>query len=133
MDLPIVVGISPSLGIRGILSSRLIKKGALIEACPVILAPIAEKVLLDQTVLSKFHFDWNREYLCICLGYGALFNHSYTPNAEYRLDYKNKQLTFWALREIPAGEEIFVNYNWDPDDASPMDLKYTDYNENIVT
>jgi uncharacterized protein len=133
MNLPITVGVSPTLHIRGILASRDIKKGEIIERCPLILYPIHQDSSLDRTVLGKYYFEWTKGYSCIVLGYGSLMNHSYTPNAKYTHDYKQKVIVFRAIKNIKKGEEVFVNYNWDPKDGTPIESHLIDYNKNILT
>ena len=133
MNLPIEVGISPTLHIRGILASRDIEKGEVIERCPLILCPIHQDSSLEETILGKYSFEWDQEYTCIVLGYGSLINHSYTPNARYSHDFKEKMMLFIALELIKKGEEIFVSYNGDPSDKTPVEPDLTDYNHDIVT
>ena|ERR1700690_2072589 len=133
MNIPIEVGISPTLHIRGILAARDIKKGEIIERCPLILYPTYMDGSLEKTVLSKFYFEWTKKYSCIALGYGSLINHSFTPNAKYKHDYKRKVLVFHAIADIKKGEEISVNYNWDPNDHTPIDRYLVDYNHDILT
>jgi SET domain-containing protein len=60
--------------------------------------------------------------VAVALGYGSLYNHSYTPNARY--DDESPQIKiFTAIREIAAGEEITINYNGEPSDESPVWFK----------
>jgi len=60
--------------------------------------------------------------VAIALGYGSLYNHSYTPNAHYR-DIGRRSKEFLAVRDIAAGEEITVNYNGDPQDRTAVDFE----------
>ncbi len=120
MILPYTIGISPSLRIRGMIASARIRKGEIIEACPVILLPIAELPLIQRTILGNYYFDWSKTAIAIVLGYGSLINHSYTPNAAYRWDFRGKKLVFYSLRDIKKGEEVVVNYNGEPDDRTPL-------------
>lgn len=119
--LPYAVGISPTLGIRGMIAVSSIRKASVIERCPVILVPKKEQVHLFQTKVRNYYFDWTRKNCAVVLGYGSLVNHSYSPNAYYRWDYKAKYLTFVALKDIPKGEEVTINYNGDPVDMTPLD------------
>lgn len=120
MILPYTIGISPSLGIRGMIASILIRKGAIIEACPVVLLPISKLQSIERTILGNYYFDWSSKEISIVLGYGSLINHSYTPNAAYRWDFRGKKLVFYSLRDIKKGEEVLINYNGDPDDKTPL-------------
>jgi SET domain-containing protein len=128
MDIPMTVGVSPTLGIRGMLASRAIKAGEVVERCPVVLVDAPEHEHLVRTVLANYYFDWDRRHMAIVLGYGSLINHSFAPNAKYRYDYRNKYLVFVAVKPIAAEEEVTVNYNGDPGDLTPLPLGWTDVN-----
>ncbi len=54
------------------------------------------------------------------MGYGSLYNHSYTPNAVYQVNDQEMIIQFNALRNIQVGEEITINYNRNPGDRSPV-------------
>jgi SET domain-containing protein len=133
MHLPFAVGVSSTLHIRGLLATEDIKKGQIIERCPLILIPYSQEEVIDKTILKKYYFEWTREYIAIALGYGSLINHSYTPNVKYFHDYKNTLLTFRAIKAITAGEELFINYNWDPSDTETVSEELIDFNKEIVT
>lgn len=104
---------------RGIFANRYIKKGELIEEAPVIVIPKAEWKLVKQSILSDYVFRWGEDK-ALALGYGSLFNHSYTPNAGYITNIENLSINFYARNDIQEGEEITVNYNGDPKDQSPL-------------
>jgi uncharacterized protein len=107
---------------RGIFASRTIQKGELIHQAPVIVCPGDQYKKLKKTVLRNYYFNWgeNYDHVAIALGYGSLFNHSYSPNAMFENNLKEETVDFIALKRIKAGEEIFVNYNGDPDDEGPL-------------
>ncbi|MGE1198566.1 SET domain-containing protein [Priestia megaterium] len=107
---------------RGIYALRDIKKGELIEVSPIILSPQKDWEHLEKTVLSHYCFQWGINFTdtAIALGYGSLFNHSYTPNAIYYYDEDNLSIEFYAETDIKKDEEITVNYNGDPKDKSPL-------------
>lgn len=84
--------------------------GEKIEICPVILAPKKDRHLIDQTILYNYYFDW-RGKEAIALGYGSLYNHSYSPNAKYIKDFCNNCIEFVAIKPIKKDQEILVNYN----------------------
>jgi SET domain-containing protein len=128
MDLPFDIGISPTLGIRGIIASRDIRAGEVIERCPVILVEMNQEKSLFETVMKKYYFEWTKKYHAVALGYGSLVNHSYTPNARYDGNYRSMQLVFKAINPIKKGEEITINYNWEPDSQDPVDDFLVDFN-----
>lgn len=107
---------------RGIFATRTIQKGVLIHEAPVIVCPNDEYRKLQKTVLRNYYFNWgeNYDHVAIALGYGSLFNHSYTPNAVFENNLKKETVDFFALKKIKAGEEILVNYNGDPNDKEAL-------------
>ncbi|OOE13067.1 SET domain-containing protein [Fictibacillus arsenicus] len=107
---------------RGIFASRTIQKGELIHQAPVIVCPGDQYKKLKKTALRNYYFNWgeNYDHVAIALGYGSLFNHSYSPNAMFENNLKEETVDFIALKRIKAGEEIFVNYNGDPEDKGPL-------------
>lgn len=125
---PFTIGISPTLRIRGVIATRTIKKGEIIEKSPIILVPKKQWPALKQTVLWKYYYEWNKDNHCIALGIGSLVNHSYTPNAQYEHDFRNKVLRFEARKTIKAGEEIMVNYNYYPHSKEPLEPELVDFN-----
>lgn len=128
INLPILVGKSPTLkGIRGILAAKSIKKGEVIESCPIVLIPKREWSTINETVIGNYKYAWDKSHDCAVLGYCGLTNHSYEPNAKYRRDFKNLQMEYVALRDIIKGEEIFINYNGDPKSKKSLRAAYTDY------
>lgn len=121
MHLPYVVGNSPTLHIRGMIACEDIQKGGVIERCPVIRIPHDERPHLYQTKLKNYYFEWTKTHDAIVLGYGSLINHSFTPNAAYRWDFRNNSMAYFAIRDIKKQEEVFINYNGDPEDMSALD------------
>ncbi len=115
--------IAPSeLGGRGVFTAAAISAGSLIEVSPVLVLSAKDCKRIHKTKLHDYYFIWGDEdqYGAIPLGYGCLYNHSYTPNAQYRPDFENDTLDFFALKNIPAGEEITVNYGGDPEDKNTV-------------
>jgi len=121
------VGISPTLGIRGVLACRDFRKGEEIERCPVLLLPIREWEDLRNTAILRYYYEWNKNNHALVLGYGSLYNHSYEPNARYTFCYKTKEFTVRAIKHIKCGEEVFVNYNYEPDCKDPLPPWLTDF------
>lgn len=94
---------------RGVFSTTNIKRGDLIEMSPVIVLTLEEKDVICQTVLSEYFFEWGKEG-AIGLGFTSLYNHSDTPNAEYLPVMSERSIIINAIKDIPAGEEICINY-----------------------
>jgi uncharacterized protein len=107
---------------RGIFATRDIKKGVLIHESPVIVSPRDEYKYLKKTIMIEYVFWWGEDYeeCALALGYGSLFNHSFTPNALYKLNLKNQTIDIFAYTDIKTGDEILINYNGDPQDKEPM-------------
>ena len=107
---------------RGIFATRDIKTGELIEISPVLTSIKNEWKYLKKTVLYNYCFSWgeNYEHTAIALGYGSLYNHSYTPNAEYKYNTDNLSIDFYAIADITDGQEITINYNESSEDDSPL-------------
>ncbi len=120
MDIPVEVGISPTLGIRGLLATRDIAVGEMIERCPVILIPVTQEDALEATVLGNYYFLWDDDFYAIALGYGSFQNHSYHANVSFLRDFEKQQIIFTAAKAIRQGEELTINYNGDPDDETPI-------------
>lgn len=105
---------------RGVFATVDIPKGTLIHEAPVIPYPNREHVHIEKTLLADYAFEYGKNHTAFLLGYGMLFNHSYTPNATYDINFQNHTFDFFAYKDIKAGEEILINYNGDVDDQEPL-------------
>lgn len=109
---------------RGVFATKPIKKGEVIEKCPVFVLPRKDYPSIKKTELRNYYFMWGKATAAICYGYGSLYNHSYQPNATYKKKIKDELIEFTAIKDIKKGEEIAVNYNYgDPDDRRPLWIK----------
>jgi len=97
---------------RGVFASRDIKKGKIIETCPIIKVPKNDISNLKNSLLVTYflYFGKNKERLAIMLGFGSIYNHSYEPNAKFRINSKENVIHFIALKNIKKDEEITFNY-----------------------
>jgi SET domain-containing protein len=107
---------------RGVFTSADIDKDTVIEISPVIVMTGGERKLLDQTLLHDYIFEWgeDRRGCCMALGYVPLYNHSYRSNCEYEMDFESGLISIKAVHFIKAGEEIFINYNGDWNNTTPV-------------
>ena len=108
---------------RGVFAQVPLAAGSLIEQCPVVaLYDKKDRARLRKTGLVNYYFLWGekRDHAAICLGWGAVYNHSFTPNARFEKVIEDGRMDFYALRDIKPGEEILVNYNGTPDDMRPI-------------
>lgn len=106
---------------RGVFAIKNFQKNEIIEISPVIPLNKYDSSLCEKTKLDNYIFCWKDENDgAVILGYGSIYNHSYTPNSLYIHNYKNNESIFRALKCIKKGEEITVNYNCDPADQSSI-------------
>ena len=108
---------------RGVYARRDIKKGEIVERCPIIEAPKHDMSNLKESILVAyfFYFGKNKERLAIALGFGSIYNHSDKPNVAYKVynfassAYKvkprEKVIDFIALDDIKKDKEITFNYS----------------------
>ncbi|HII00125.1 TPA: SET domain-containing protein-lysine N-methyltransferase [Methanosarcinaceae archaeon] len=107
---------------KGVFAQKYFEKDEIIETCHVIVLPPEEVDILEHTKLFNYYFAWGSDSkeAAIALGYGSLYNHSYTPNAKYEKDLTNGLLKYVCIRDIQQNEEITINYNCDPEDKTPV-------------
>lgn len=107
---------------RGVFAKNDLKKNTIIEIAPVIVLSKQDRLLIDQTLLHDYIFEWGdkRNQYCMALGYVPLYNHSYRSNCEYEMNYKLQTITVKTVRAIKAGEELFINYNGDWNNKKPV-------------
>ncbi len=101
----------PNAG-RGVFARCDIKKGEIIESCPIIEVPKHDMSNLKENVLVTyfFYFGKNKERLAIALGFGSIYNHSYKPNIAFKIKSREEIIDFVALGDIKKDEEITFNY-----------------------
>ncbi|MBP1999289.1 SET domain-containing protein [Paenibacillus shirakamiensis] len=100
---------------RGVFATQDIAKGTLIHEAPVVPYENEDHEHIEKTILADYVFQYGANHTAILLGYGSLFNHSYTPNATYDISFEKHTFDFYAYTDIKAGEEILINYNGDVD------------------
>jgi len=104
----------------GVVATQKINKDEIIETCPIVVLSQKECDFIEKegnnVILNYYYlFQEDLKRCCIMLGWGSIYNHSLTPNAD--IDYPDEKseryLQFKALRDIEAGEEIEFNYEFD--------------------
>lgn len=113
---------------KGVFAAEHIKKDEVIERCPIILCKEIDVPKLRETELLNYYFMWGNDpknhKAAICLGFGSMYNHSYSPSATYKKHIEEEIIEFVALRDIQQGEEITVNYNHgNPNDKTTLWIK----------
>ena len=112
---------TPAMG-RGVFTAEPIAADTVIETAPVIVMSGADRLKLDETLLHDYIFEWGdqKTNCCMALGYVPLYNHSYSSNCEYEMDFDAHTISIKTMKPINAGEELFINYNGNWDDATPV-------------
>lgn len=99
---------------RGVFAGRPFKKGEVIEVCPVVPIPKGMARKCKGELLDRYLFYWGeRGYAAaVVLGLGSIYNSSPEPNARFDQRWTTREMVFRATRDIPAGAQIFVDYEW---------------------
>lgn len=107
---------------RGVFTTQRILANTVIEISPVLVFAANEVPTAEKTLLFNYFFEWgnNLKKRALGLGYISMYNHSYSANCEYEMDYDNCTIKITTVKEVKAGEELFINYNAMPDDATPI-------------
>lgn len=107
---------------KGVFTSEAIPADKVIEVSPVIVMSLEDKQHLDKTLLHNYIFDWgnNKNKCAMALGFIPIYNHSYQSNCEYFMDYDDDTIMVKTVRNVEKGAELFINYNGDWDDKTPL-------------
>ena len=100
---------------RGVVTTRPIKKGTVVEAGAVIRMKKSDRLDRDN-VLSNYPFEWDdKPYVqAFSVGWAGLLNHSDEPNCKIEADIEGQVLEITTIRDVEAGEELCWNYGIDP-------------------
>lgn len=112
----------PNAG-RGVFANVHIRKGEIIEQCPVIEIPDHDASQVNKSILNTYiyYLGKNKDQLVIALGFGSIYNHTHQPNAKYKKMLSKARIDFVSIQEIFKDEEITVNYNQgNQKDKSPL-------------
>ncbi|RZK46717.1 MAG: SET domain-containing protein-lysine N-methyltransferase [Pedobacter sp.] len=122
MILPVLfIGPTKNMG-KGVFTAGDLEAGTIVEISPVVVMNNDDRQLLDKTLLHDYIFEWgeNIKQCCMALGYISMYNHSYTANCEYDMDYDEETMTIKTVRFINAGSELYINYNGDWNNPKPL-------------
>mgnify|MGYP002777242393 CR=1 FL=1 len=110
---------------RGVFSKTGLKAGTVLEVAPVIVMSSKERLHIDQTVLHDYIFEWGERSLqcAMALGWVPLFNHKVGSNCAYEMDFKKAIIRVLTVVDVKADEELFINYNGDPDSTKKVWFK----------
>lgn len=107
---------------RAIFTTEALEPGTVLETAPVIVMTAEERVLLDQTRMHDYIFEWGdaKDQCAVALGWVSIYNHSYQSNAVYFMDFDTDQMFVKTVWPIAAGEEVTINYNGTWNDETPV-------------
>lgn len=107
---------------RGVFTRESLPPMKTIETSSVLVMDAGARVLLDQTSLHDYIFEWGNEEnkCCVAWGYVSMYNHSYSANCEYFMDFDRQLITVKTVRAVGQGEELTINYNGDWNDEKPV-------------
>ena len=107
---------------RGVFAKSNINKNDIIESCPIIEMPKHDVSTLNKSSLVTyfFYFGKDKERLAVTLGFGSLYNHSYKPNATFKIKGAKGLIDFVALNDIKKDTEITFNYRHGNKNKSPL-------------
>lgn len=110
---------------NGVFADSDLRKGTIIEVCPAIFMPMKEFEHIKKTKLYYYFYEYSNKEFAIVLGYGSVYNHSYSPNAQYKFNYLRRTYEVKAIKPIKKDEEIFINYNYYPEDKTPLETWFS--------
>jgi len=122
MILPILtIAPSPNRG-RGVFATEAIQMNTTIEIAPVIVLTKEHRVLVEQTLLYDYIFEWGEDdkSAAVALGYVSIYNHAIKANCRYDMDIEFETMSIITNRDIKQGEELFINYNADGQADKPV-------------
>lgn len=121
MSYPIEIKRTANKGL-GVFALKDFQDGEIIESAPVLIFDTKGRKNLEKTQLSHYIYPWrSTRGAALVFGYGSVYNHSYSPNADWKQNFKTKSMVYRAIKNIKNGEEITVNYNGEPDEQTPID------------
>ncbi|EKD13842.1 uncharacterized protein L3040_005539 [Drepanopeziza brunnea f. sp. 'multigermtubi'] len=115
---------------RGVFASKDIPGRTVLDVSPVlVLDPVENEKHIKNTMLFNYTYNWPHTTSAakmndhdtpskspsttqaVILGLGSMFNHSTLhQNVGWERDIKNLLVTYIALRDIKAGEELCISY-----------------------
>ena len=107
---------------RGVYTAETIAPDTVVEVSPVIVMSADDRTYLDKTALHDYIFEWGalKDKCCMALGLVPIYNHSYSSNCEYFMNYEEDVILVKTVRLIEKGEELTINYNGDWDDKTKI-------------
>jgi hypothetical protein len=107
---------------RGVYASEDIPSGQIVETTPVVLLDLKAQPFPPQ--IRRLVYNWSKTQVALALGYGSLYNHSDQPNLIFTRITNNLSITFKALRDIEAGEQLTISYDYLGSGENPRDRSW---------
>lgn len=104
---------------RGVQAEKDLEQGEIVCVCELLVLSPEDTVNVNKTDLQYYTFKYNDTQDCLVLGDGEIFNHDDNPNVSYTLlsqwynGQSRKVMVFRALRDVPKGQQLFIDYNAD--------------------
>lgn len=107
---------------RGVFTNIDLNPMEIVEISSVLVLGPDERKAVEQTELYNYIFEWgeDQQSCCVAWGYISMYNHSYTSNCEYIMDFNTRTISIQTIRPIQKGEELTINYNGDWDNAEKV-------------
>ncbi|TAH12709.1 MAG: SET domain-containing protein-lysine N-methyltransferase [Sphingobacteriia bacterium] len=107
---------------RGVFTAAEIPANTTIEIAPVLVLNEANRLLVEQTMLYNYIFEWGDggKQAAVALGYVSIYNHAIDYNCTYEMDYDALTISIKTVRAILHGEELFINYNPVGEEQAPV-------------
>lgn len=107
---------------RGVFANVNIPKGQIIETCPYLEIPGSEIENIAAGYLHNYlyFFGPDKDSALLALGFGSIYNHTYTPNAIYKIKPQQQVIQFISTQNIKKSQEITVNYIQSNPDSGPL-------------
>lgn len=96
----------------GAFCTRRIPKGTVFNITSLLPLTAKEARLMSGSSLEPYWYAFGTRGRAIALGLGSIMNHSDEPNCSYHFSRIKRTLSFYALRAIPAHEELTHDYGW---------------------
>lgn len=96
----------------GAFCAKKIRKNAVFEVSPLLPLTVRESRLMSGSSLEPYWYEFGSQGRALALGLGSTMNHSDEPNCSFYYSKTKRTLTFYALRDIPPGEELTHDYGW---------------------
>lgn len=108
-----------SLKGKAVFTNKNIPANTVIEIAPVIVMSAEDRLRLDKTLLHDYIFEWGKQKdkCAMALGLVPMYNHSYTSNCEYFMDFDDDTIMIKTVSDVKKGEELTINYNGDWNDG----------------